>query len=201
MKLYYSPGACSLAPHIVLRETGAAFDLEKVDTHRHATADGGNYYAINSKGQVPLLELTAGVRLSEGPVIAQYLAELAVDSGLLPPAGLPRYRVLEWQNFVSSELHKAYTPIFSPGLDDEAKTLLRGRLRKKYEWLEAQLSATGYLTGDDFTVADAYLFTVTQWAKYVALELGDLPRLQAYLSRVAARPAVQAALKAEGLVH
>lgn len=201
MKLYYSPGACSLVPHIILRETGAVFDLEKVDTHRHVTSDGTDFYRINSKGQVPLLELEQDVRLSEGPVIAQYLAELAGSHSLLPPAGLPRYRVLEWQNFVGTELHKAYTPIFSPGLDEDAKSILRGRLRKKYEWLEARLGKQGYLTGEDFTVADAYLFTVTQWAQYVALELGDLPLLQAYLARVTARPAVQAALKAEGLLH
>ena len=142
-----------------------------------------------------------GLRLTEGPVIAQYIAEAAGDHDLLPPVGLSRYRVLEWQNFVGTELHKAYTPIFSPGLDDAAKAILRGRLRKKYEWLEAQLPGSGYLTGDEFTVADAYLFGVTQWAKYVQLELFDLARLQAYLARVAARPAVQAALKAEGLLH
>ncbi|TLX22798.1 glutathione transferase GstA [Thermomonas fusca] len=201
MKLYYAPGACSLATHIVLRETDATFELEKIDTQRHLTADGGDFFAINSKGQVPLLEVAKDVYLSEGPVIAQYLAELAGSHRLLPPVGLPRYRVLEWQNFVGTELHKAYTPIFSPGLDDAAKAILRGRLRKKYEWLEAQLPAQGYLTGDEFTVADAYLFTVTQWATYVTLDLDDLPRLHAYLGRVAARPAVQAALKAEGLLR
>lgn len=201
MKLYFAPGACSLVSHILLRETDARFTLEKVDTQRHLTADGSDYFAITSKGQVPLLEMAKEARLSEGPVIAQYLVELAGSHRLLPLAGLPRYRVLEWQNFVGTELHKAYTPIFSPGLDDGAKAILRGRLRKKYEWVEAQLPEQGYLTGDEFTVADAYLFTVTQWAAYVALELTDLPRLQDYLARVAARPAVHAALKAEGLLR
>lgn len=201
MKLYYAPGACSLACHILLRETGATFTLEKVDTQRHLTADGGDYFAIAPKGQVPLLELGEDLRLGEGPVIAQYLVELAGNQHLLPPAGLPRYRVLEWQNFVGTELHKAYTPIFSPGLDDAAKAILRARLRKKYEWVEAQLPEHGYLTGAEFTVADAYLFTVTRWAAYVALALSGLPRLQGYLARVAARPTVQAALQAEGLTH
>lgn len=199
MKLYYAPGACSLACHILLRETGATFTLEKVDTQSHRTADGGDYFALAPKGQVPLLELAEGVRLSEGPVIAQYLVALAGTDRLLSPAGLPRYRVLEWQNFVGSELHKAYTPLFSDGLDEDAKAILRSRLRKKYEWLEAQLPEQGYLTGAEFTVADAYLLTVTRWAAYVALALSDLPRLQAYLARVAVRPAVQAALQAEGL--
>jgi len=201
MKLYYAPAACSLAPHIVLREAGLPFTLHKVDTERHLTADGADYYAINSKGQVPLLELDDGARLSEGPVIAQFIADTAQASSLMPAAGTrERYRVMEWQNYVSTELHKAYTPIFTPGLDAEAKRTLAARLRKKYEWLETQLAGKAYLTGDAFTAADAYLFAVTGWARFVQLELGDLANLQAFMRRVAQRPAVRDAMRAEGLL-
>ena len=201
MKLYYAPAACSLAPHIVLREAGLPFTLHKVDTERHLTADGADYYAINSKGQVPLLELDDGARLSEGPVIAQFIADTAQASSLMPAAGTrERYRVMEWQNYVSTELHKAYTPIFTPGLDAEAKRTLAARLRKKYEWLETQLDGKAYLTGDAFTAADAYLFAVTGWARFVQLELGDLANLQAFMRRVAQRPAVRDAMRAEGLL-
>ena len=201
MKLYYAPAACSLAPHIVLREAGLPFTLHKVDTERHLTADGADYYAINSKGQVPLLELDDGARLSEGPVIAQFIADTAQATSLMPAAGTrERYRVMEWQNYVSTELHKAYTPIFTPGLDAEAKRTLAARLRKKYEWLETQLDGKAYLTGDAFTAADAYLFAVTGWARFVQLELGDLANLQAFMRRVAQRPAVRDAMRAEGLL-
>jgi glutathione S-transferase len=201
MKLYYAPAACSLAPHIVLREADLPFTLHKVDTERHLTADGADYYAINSKGQVPLLELDDGARLSEGPVIAQFIADTAQATSLMPAAGTrERYRVMEWQNYVSTELHKAYTPIFTPGLDAEAKRTLAARLRKKYEWLETQLDGKAYLTGDAFTAADAYLFAVTGWARFVQLELGDLANLQAFMRGVAQRPAVRDAMRAEGLL-
>lgn len=200
MKLFFSPGACSLAPHIVLREAGAVFSLEKVDTAKHTTAAGGDYYAINPKGQVPLLQLDDGTHLSEGPVIAQYIADSSGSTSLMPAAGsLARYRVMEWQNYITSELHKSFTPLFNANFDAAAKVLHAAQLRKKYEWVEAQLSGAGYLTGEDFTAADAYLFTVTGWAKYVNLDLSDLPRLQGFLTRVAARPAVREAMKAEGL--
>ena len=199
MKLYYSPGACSLASHILLRETGAEFALERVDTARHATEAGADYYAINPKGQVPLLELADGQRLSEGPVIGQYLSERAGAQSLLPRAGLARYRVLEWQNYIAAELHKAFTPLFRADLDAAAKQRLRASLRTQFEWLESLLDGE-HLTGAAFTVADAYLFAVARWAPQVALELGDLPRLQAFLARVAQRPAVAAALRAEGLL-
>ncbi|WP_363798949.1 glutathione transferase GstA [Lysobacter firmicutimachus] len=199
MKLYYSPGACSLASHILLREIGAAFALERVDTGAHRTEGGADYYAINPKGQVPLLELADGQRLSEGPIIGQYLSELAAADALLPRAGLARYRVLEWQNYVATELHKSFTPLFRNDLDEAAKVPLRAGLRRRFEWLESRLDGD-YLTGAAFTVADAYLFAVARWAPHVALELGDLPRLQAYLRRVAQRPAVIASLRAEGLL-
>ena len=200
MKLYYSPAACSLAPHIVLREAALPFTLHRVDTERHVTADGDDYYAINSKGQVPVLELDDGARLSEGPVIAQFIADLAKATALMPAAGtIERYRVMEWQNYISTELHKSFTPLFADGLDAAAKGTLAERLRKKYEWLDRQLDGKSYLTGDVFTAADAYLFAVTGWARFVKLELSDLPNLKAFMGRVAQRPAVRDALRAEGL--
>jgi glutathione S-transferase len=200
MKLFFSPGACSLAPHIVLREAGTAFALEKIDTTKHLTAWGGDYYAINPKGQVPVLELDDGTRLTEGPVIAQFIADHAHNVKLMPAAGsVARYRVMEWQNYITSELHKSFTPLFRPEFDATAKDLHARPLRKKYEWIDGRLAGTKHLTGEDFTAADAYLFTVTGWAKHVHLDLSDLPNLQRFLASVAARPAVRDALKAEGL--
>ncbi len=201
MKLYFSPGACSLAPHILLREAGLQFSLERVDTSKHTTTEGTDYYKINSKGQVPLLALDDGSVLTEGPIIAQYIADLAPTTTLIPTAGaLARYKVMEWQNYITSELHKSFTPLFNPDFDASAKRLHASLLRKKYEWLNSQLVNKNYLTGGAFTVADAYLFTVTGWAKYVALDLSDLSHLQSFLARVASRPAVLEAMKAEGLL-
>ena len=201
MKLYFSPGACSLAPHIVLREARLPFTLEKVDTGRHVTASGADYYEINPKGQVPLLELEDGSRLSEGPVISQYIADTASATQLMPAAGTPaRYRVMEWQNYVSTELHKAFTPLFHDGLDAAAKTELASLLSKKLQWVDTQLQSTNYLTGDVFTAADAYLFVVLGWAKFVKLDISFLSNLQAFIGRVAARPAVREAMSAEGLL-
>ena len=201
MKLYFSPAACSLSPHILLRECGLLFDLEKVDTARHQMADGQDFYAINPKGQVPVLELDDGSRLTEGPVIAQYIADHAQATQLMPAAGtLARYRVMEWQSYVSTELHKSFTPLFHNDLDDNAKATLAALLRDKMEWLDAQLQHGPYLTGEQFTAADAYLFVVLGWAKFVKLDISDLARLQAFLRRVAARPSVQAAMRAEGLL-
>lgn len=201
MKLFFSPGACSLAPHIVLKETRQSFKLEKVDTTTHTTAGGSDYYAINPKGAVPVLELENGERLSEGPVIAQYIADQAGRADLLPAAGtMDRYRVMEWQNYITSELHKTFTPLFNPELDNSAKKTLAGVLRKKYEWVNTQLQSGDYLLGKSFTVADAYLFVVTGWARYVSLDLADLKHLQDFQARVAARPAVREALKAEELL-
>lgn len=201
MKLYYAPAACSLAPHIVLRETGTPFTLEKVDTATHRTASGTDYYTLNPKGQVPLLQLDDGSLLSEGPVIAQYIADRANASTLMPPAGsIARYRVMEWQNYITSELHKTYSPLFNPDLDDAAKQTLRTVLRKKYEWVNEQLEGREHLTGTAFTAADAYLFVVSGWAKFVALDLSGLPQLERFLRSVAARPAVREAMKAEGLL-
>jgi glutathione S-transferase len=202
MKLYYAPAACSLAPHIVLREAGLPFTLEKVDTARHRTADGGDFYALNPKGQVPLLELSDGTRLTEGPVIAQFIADRAEAMSLMPAAGtVERYRVMEWQNYITSELHKSFTPLFHNDVDANAKQALAAVLRKKLEWLDGQLAGRDYLTGDTFTAADAYLFVVLGWAAFVKLDIADLAHLQAFIARVAARPAVRDAMQAEGLVR
>lgn len=201
MKLYYAPAACSLAPHIVLREAGLTFDLAKIDTARHVTGDGGDFYAVNAKGQVPVLELDDGTRLTEGPVIAQYIADSAGAISLMPAAGtLARYRVMEWQNYITSELHKSFTPLFHDDVDATAKRALAGVLRRKLAWLDGQLEGTPYLTGEVFTAADAYLFVVLGWAQFAKLDIADLPHLQAFIVRVAARPAVREAMRVEGLL-
>lgn len=201
MKLYYAPAACSLAPHIVLREAGLAFDLAKIDTARHVTADGGDFHAVNAKGQVPVLELDDGTCLTEGPVIAQYIADSAGDHSLMPAAGtLARYRVMEWQNYITSELHKSFTPLFHDDVDATAKQALAGVLRRKLAWVDGQLAGKPYLTGEVFTAADAYLFVVLGWARFVKLDITDLSHLQAFIARVAARPAVREAMRAEGLL-
>ncbi len=201
MKLYYSPGACSLAPHIVLREAGARFSLERVDLATHKFGAGADYYTINPKGGVPVLELDNGERLTEGPIIAQYIADQAGNTQLIPAAGTPqRYRVMEWQNYITSELHKWFSPLFgSPVLDAPAKGAFAQSLQKKFGWVSEKLQGKQFLTGDAFTVADAYLFTVAGWASHVELDLAGAPNVQAFLGRVAERPAVKDALKAEGL--
>ncbi|MBE3024406.1 glutathione transferase GstA [Janthinobacterium sp. BJB1] len=200
MKLFYSPGACSLAPHIIARETGAAFTLVKVDLGQHRTQEGSDYYALNPKGQVPLLVLDDGATLSEGPVIAQYLAELAGRHDLLPPVGkLARYEVLEWQNYITSELHKSFSPLFDPRYDAAAKALFIEQLGKKYKYVDSRLEGRAYLTGEQFTVADAYLFAVTGWAPNVGVDLSQLAHVQAFLGRMAQRDSVKAAWAAEGL--
>jgi glutathione S-transferase len=164
-------------------------------------ADGTDYLTINPKGQVPLLELDNGERLSEGPVIVQYIADRVPEKQLAPPAGtMARYRLMEWLNFITSELHKGYGPLFNPAMPEEARTLARARLMDKYRWVDGELAARAWLMGDTFTVADGYLFTTASWAKYVNLDLSGFAHLQGWLARVAARPAVQAALKSEGLV-
>jgi glutathione S-transferase len=201
MKLYYSPGACSLSPHIVLHEAGLAFDTVLASTKTHKLADGTDFYTINPKGYVPLLELDNGERLSEGPVIVQYIADQVPASGLAPAAGtMARYRLQEWLNFITSELHKGFSPLFNPAMPDEAKALAREKLVSRFQWVDSQLAGRDYLMGDTFTVADAYLFTVAGWGRYVGVDVSGLAHVQAYLARVAARPAVQAAMKAEGLL-
>ena len=201
MKLYYSNGACSLSPHIVLRESGLPFTLVRASTKTHALDDGTDYYTINPKGSVPLLELDNGERLSEGPAIVQYIADQAAGKNLAPANGtFERYRVQEWLNFITSELHKGYSPLFRPTTPEDFKPVLRELLLKKYEFVDSKLAGKQYLMGDSFTVPDAYLFTVTTWAKHVGLDLSKLANLQAFMARMAARPSVQAALEADGLV-
>lgn len=201
MKLYYSPGACSLSPHIALREAGLAFTPIKVDLKAHQVDGGGDFYAINPKGYVPVLELDDGTTLTEGPAIVQYIADQVPATQLAPPNGtIARYKLQEWLNFVTTELHKQYSPLFDSSSTEEVKTKQRDKIAKRYEWVAQQLADRDYLTGSTFTVADAYLFTVTNWARSTGVELTRWPAVQAFMKRVTARTHVQAALKAEGFV-
>jgi len=201
MKLYFAPGACSLSPHIVLRESGTQFDTEQVNNQEKKTKSGTDYWTINPKGQVPVLELDNGERLTEGPVIVQYIADRKPEAGLVPPAGTTeRYRVQEWLNFITSELHKTFGPIFRPTTPDAYKAISKENLGKRFDWLNKEMAGKQYLMGDKFTVADAYLFTVLRWTSRIEIDLGKWPNLKAYVDRVAARPKVQEALKAEGLI-
>lgn len=201
MKLYYSPGACSLSPHIIIKELNLDVDLEAVDLSTHKTASGRNYFEINSRGQVPILELDNGEIIAEGPIITQYLAEKSGNKSIYPACGtLERYRVHEWQNYITSELHKSYTPLFNPDFDVESKRLHSKILLKKYEWMNEKLKTLTFLANNHFTIADSYFFTVTSWAEFVKLDLSHLTYLQNYLERIAAKPSVQEALKAEGLL-
>jgi glutathione S-transferase len=200
MKLYYSPGACSLSPHIVIRELGLDVALEKADIRTKKTESGGDFLAVTPKGQVPTLVLDDGQILTEGPVIVQYLADKKPEAGLLPAAGsLDRVRVQEWLNHITSEIHKGYSPLFRPDTPEEYKTIARNNLGNKYRLLDAHLKGKSYLMGERFTVADAYLFAVTNWAAHTAVDLTGFPNVLAFQQRVASRPKVQEALKAEGL--
>ncbi len=199
MKLYFSPGTCSLSPHIALREADLAVDLVRVNIKTHQLSDGSDYYAINPKGAVPVLELDSGERLTEGPAIVQYIADQAPQTGLAPANGTwARYRLQEWLNFITSELHKGFSPLFNAKSPEEAKTQARDKLNERLKWVDAQLQGKTYLMGETFTVADGYLFTVAGWGKFVGVDLAPLTQLSAFMVRVAARPAVQAALKTEG---
>lgn len=199
MKLYYSPGACSLAAHIALRETGANFDLEKVDLGRHKTAGGEDYYSINPKGYVPALRLDDGSVLTEVGVVLQYVADQKPDSNLAPKAGTTeRYRLMEWLTFISSEIHKAFTPFFHP--EAGSKEAATAQLAKRFDFVEKRLAEKPWLMGDAFTVADVYLFVVTNWTNLHKIDLSKWPRLKDFMARAAARPKVQEAMKAEGLV-
>ena len=200
MKLYFKPGACSLSPHIVLRELGLPFDLEAVDTKAQKTASGADYTAINPKKYVPALQLDDGQVLTEGAAIIQYLADRKPDAMLAPPWGsLDRYRLQEWLNYIASELHKSYSPIFRAS--EEQRPALRDALAAKLEYVARNLEKRQFLMGDRFTVADAYLFTVLNWSGGVAIDLDRWPALKSYLQRVSGRPAVRATLEAEGLLR
>ena len=201
MKLFFTPGACSLSPHIVLREAGLSFEIEQVDLLTRKTAGGKDYYTVTSKGYVPALMLDDGQVLTEGPAIVQYIADLVPEKRLAPPAGsMERYRLMEWLNFITSELHKSYGIFFKPGVTEDVKNLTRANLVKKLDFVEQHLSKNAYLMGNEFTVADAYLFTIAGWSPYVNLDLAGWPALKAYHERIAERPAVKAAMQAEGLI-
>ncbi len=200
MKLYYSTGSCSLSPHIVLREADLPFDLVLAPTKTHKLPDGSDYYAINPLGYVPLLELDDGARLREGPVIVQYIADQVPEKTLIPAHGtMPRYRVQEWLTFISTELHKGFGPLFNPAVPEEVKGGFRDKLIGRLMWVNGELAGKQYLMGDDFCVADAYLYTVSRWAAPMKIDLSGMPHLVAFQQRMQARPAVQAALAAEHL--
>ncbi|MBG9389040.1 glutathione transferase GstA [Caenimonas aquaedulcis] len=200
MKLYYSPGACSLSAHISLREAGLAFEPVLASTKTHKLEDGTDYYTINPLGYVPLLELDDGTRLHEVPVILQYIADLVPVKNLAPANGtLPRYRLQEWLAFTGTEVHKSFGPLFVAAMPEEGKQLMRDKLAKRFKWVDAQLAGKDYVMGEHFSVADAYLFAVTRWAKPMNIDMTPYPNLAAHHARVAERPAVQEALKVEGL--
>ena len=201
MKLYYAPGACSLSPHIVMLEAGLPFTLEKVDLKTKKTEKGTDYSAVNSKGSVPALQLDDGRVLTEGPAIVQYLADQKSDSGLAPRAGtFERYQLMEILNYITSEVHKGFTPLFNPETSAENKAAAKAGLAKKFDWLSGFLGGKTHLLGNTFTVADAYLFTILSWTGHVGIDLSKWPVLTAYHSRIAQRPKVQQALKEEGLL-
>ena len=201
MKLYYSPGACPLSPHIVLCELGLPHQLVKVDLKTHLTEGGVDFIKINPKGYVPVLELDDGPLLTEGPAIVQYLADLKPAAGLLPPAGsLERARVQEWLTFIGTELHKSFSPLFNPAASPDWKAAARANIERRFSYVDQALAGRDYLTGASFCVADAYLFTVTNWSGFHQMDLAPWPNLAAYQKRVMARPAVQEALRAEGLI-
>ncbi|WP_336668454.1 glutathione transferase GstA [Enterobacter asburiae] len=198
MKLYYAPDTCSLSPHIVLRELAIEFDLVKVDNRSKLTADGRDFLTINPKGYVAALELDDGKILTEGPAILQYLADLKPERGLAPRAdSWERVRLQEWLNFITSEIHAGSAPLFNRALPEEAKSIFREKLFRRFDFLQETLSTSAYLAGASFSVADAYLFTVLGWARFFTIELSPWPALLAYREKISARPAVQAALGAE----
>ena len=201
MKLYYAPGACSLSPHIALLEAGLPYDLVKVDLRAKKLENGDDYLKVNPKGQVPALGLDNGELLTEGPVIIQMIADQANDKQLAPGRDTAeRYRLQEWLNFVTTELHKNFSPLFQPAIPDDVKTFFKERLKGKFGYIEGQLAGRDYLMGKQFTVADGYLFVMLAWADRLNLDLSGLPNLMAYKARVAARPKVKEALTKEGLL-
>ena len=200
MKLYYSPGACSLSPHIALLEAGFPYELVKVDLRAKKLENGDDYLKVNPKGQVPALQLDSGELVTEGPVIVQIIADKA-GNGLAPGHGsAERYKLLEWLNFITTEVHKNFGPMFSPVLADDAKAFFKDRVMGKFKYLDSQLGSRDYLMGKQFTVADGYLFTMLSWAERMKFDLSGMPNLLAYHSRVGARPKVQEALSKEGLL-
>lgn len=201
MKLYYSPGACSLSPHIALLEAGLPYDLVKVDVRAKKLENGDDYLKVNPKGQVPALGLDNGEVMTEGPVIVQMIADRAAAKNLAPASGSPeRYRLQEWLNFITTELHKNFSPLFNPAIPDEVKTFFKDRIMGKFKYADSRLAGQDYLMGTQFTVADGYLYTMLRWAEGNNMDLSGLKNLMAYKDRVAARPRVQEALTKEGLM-
>jgi glutathione S-transferase len=201
MKLYYSPGACSLSPHITLHESGLKFEHRLASTKTHQLEDGTDYYSINPLGYVPVLELDDGTRLTEGPAIVQYIADQVPEKKLAPPNGtVARARLQSWLNFIGTEIHKGFSPLFNPATPAEYKTMAIDKLQSRLKWLDGELAGKSYLMGNDFSVADPYLFTVTNWAAPTGVDISGLANLAAFRERMAARPAVQAAMKHEGLL-
>lgn len=201
MKLYFSPGACSLASHIALLEAGLPFATERVDLGKKVTASGADFRAVNPNGYVPALELDGGGVLTEGPAILQFIADQAPGAQLMPAAGtVERYRVIGWLNFIGTELHKNFSPLFNKAASEDMRTAGRTNLAHRFGYVARMLEGRAYLAGDQFSVADAYLFTVVNWSGFVGFDLSDWPLLQAHLARIAARPAVQQALRDEGLL-
>jgi glutathione S-transferase len=197
MKLYFSPGACSLHPHITLREAGLSFDLVRVDTRAHKTQDGTDYYTVNPKGYVPALELDDGSILTEGAVIDQYIADRKPESKLAPPAGtMERYRLQEWLNFIASEIHKTFGPLFG-NASDEIKQQARARVGGRFDLVARTLESRTNLVGNSFTIADAYLYNMLRWTQFTGIDLAKWPALKAFFSRIDERPAVKKALEAE----
>jgi glutathione S-transferase len=200
MKLYFSPGACSLAPHIALHEIDVPFDGLKVDLKAHKVADGTDYYSVNPKGYVPVLELDNGERLTEAAVVLQYIADRKPDT-LAPAFGsIERYRLMEWLNFIATEVHKQFAPLWYPTTPDATKDAQKSKLATRFDHISQTLAKHPYLTGSTFTIADAYLFTVLNWSGTLGIDLGRWPALQQFQARVAARPAVQQAMREEGLI-
>ena len=201
MKLYYSPGACSLSPHIALSEAGLPFELVKVDLRAKTTEAGDDYTKVNPKGSVPALALDDGSVLTEGPAIVQMIADKAADKKLAPANGsTERYRLQEWLNFISTDLHKSFGPLFAPNLSDDTKQFFKDRIAKYFAYADKQLAGKDYLLGSQFSVADGYLFVMLSWAERMKIDTSAYPNLNAYKARVGARPAVQAALVKEGLM-
>ena len=201
MKLYYSPGACSLAVHITLCETGLPFEKESVDLATKKTAGGADFSSINAKGYVPALQLDSGELLTEGPAINQYLADQVPEKQLAPANGtLDRVRLQSWLTFIGTELHKSFSPLFRPGSSDEAKKQATDAIANRLTYVNNQLAGKQYLVAEQFSIADAYLFTVVGWMGFLGMPTDAYPHVQALVARVGARPAVQAALKAEGLI-
>jgi glutathione S-transferase len=200
MKLFYTPGTCSHAPHILLREAGLGFTLEKVDLATKKTESGADFTAINPNGYVPALQLDSGEILTEGPAIDQYIADLVPAKGLAPANGTPaRYKLQSWLNFISTELHKQFGPLFNKATPDEYKKMLLDKIKGRFDTINAHLAKQSFLLGDSFSAPDAYLYTVVNWAKYFDIGLDTWPALKSFMERVAARPSAQAAAKAEGL--